>query len=232
MYYIIIKLLGISEMRNSSVTIIGVAKDVADHLPYILEQIEELSRQFKYSRAIFVEGDSVDNTLNKFVKWANQSNANRTIFTNSAKNKREYLNKSDFNFNNNLLPREGRITIARNIALESYRNISSQQFPTDYVIVIDLDIVVSLFTIFSNKYIMLILKTITVIITINNAITILIIITIIKGFLLDGIRDSFAKMVNRNHSYYRKNNIQIVTSYCYCYYFNNSSINKLIIFQR
>ena len=131
-------------MKNSSVTIIGVAKDVADNLPYILTQIEELSNQFKSSRVIFVEGDSVDKTLSIFIKWANQSNSNRTIFTNSARDKREFVNKKDFNFNNMLLPREGRITVARNIALESYRNISKINLPSDYIIVIDLDIVVKI----------------------------------------------------------------------------------------
>lgn len=54
---------GYSVMKASNVTILGVAKGVAHQLPYVLRQVEKLSALFQYSRTIFVEGDSEDETL-------------------------------------------------------------------------------------------------------------------------------------------------------------------------
>ena len=104
-------------------------------MPNVLKQIEHLAMQFKASRAIFVEAQSNDKTAALLTKWAAESPSNRTAIVN-------YFNSSwdqelaGF-FNGRKMPREGRIAMTRNGALEALHNSTK----TDYVIVIDLDIV-------------------------------------------------------------------------------------------
>jgi hypothetical protein len=57
---------GFEVMRESNATIIGVAKNIADRLPFLLRQVDHLSQLFSFSQAIFVEGDSTDQTYQVF----------------------------------------------------------------------------------------------------------------------------------------------------------------------
>jgi len=48
----------------NSVVIIGCARDVAKHLPFVFEKIEMIKSLFKESKVIIYENDSKDDTLN------------------------------------------------------------------------------------------------------------------------------------------------------------------------
>jgi glycosyltransferase involved in cell wall biosynthesis len=125
---------GIIEMNKSNVTIVGACRNVGKHLKNVLKQLEELSLNFEYSRVIIVEGDSTDNTRSILLTWSKLSPHNRIIInSNGDKNIKENI----INFNGTFIPREGRITIARNKALHKLNELT----PTKYVIVIDLDII-------------------------------------------------------------------------------------------
>lgn len=124
--------LGLHKMANSSVSIIGVAKNVAPKLPSVLKQISSLSDLFSFSRVIFVEGDSIDDTAKLLRNWVSISSINRTLITSSSVN----ITESSGHFSGISLPREGRITRARNIAMEHLKTLPR----TKYVIVLDLDI--------------------------------------------------------------------------------------------
>lgn len=119
-------------MKNSTAYIIGTGRDIGDNLPTFLRQIDQLAANFEVSRAIFVEGDSLDNSAALLIQWANQSNWNRTVFTISNKNEVEIVGQ----FFGRVLPREGRITMARNIALGAVRSLPRP----DYLISIDMDV--------------------------------------------------------------------------------------------
>jgi hypothetical protein len=104
---------GMQKMKRSSVTIIGIARNVAISLPTILPQVELLGENFATSHVIFVEGDSSDYSRHLLNQWAAISPTNRTILESSSRHLRDtqgvFINKS--------LPREGRIAAARNVAL-------------------------------------------------------------------------------------------------------------------
>ncbi len=125
---------GQAEIRQSDVTIVGVARDIADQLPRLLIQIESLAKEFQFSQAIFVEGDSSDSTLQDLEIWAAKSPYNRTIVTISSFNDMEDVE----GFKGLPLPREGRLAKARNKALDELRNLPVQ---TKYMIVLDMDII-------------------------------------------------------------------------------------------
>ena len=127
---------GQNVMRASTVTFIGITRDQEREMPNVLLQIEHLAKQFKTSRAIFVEAQSNDKTAALLTKWAASSPNNRTAIV-------HYFNSSwdqeqEGFFKGHKMPREGRIALTRNGALESLRNETNK---TDYVIVVDLDIV-------------------------------------------------------------------------------------------
>jgi hypothetical protein len=124
--------IGLEVMRNTDVTFLGAAKDIADTLPGVLKQIDELATYFRSSRAVFVEGDSIDNTKDLLLQWASKSSSNRTILL--LYNQTTVHENTGF-FSNLLLPREGRIAAARNLALAYIRKLP----PTAYLIVVDLD---------------------------------------------------------------------------------------------
>eukprot|EP01035_Chromulina_nebulosa_P017041 gene17041-22550_t len=118
-------------MKSSNVTIVGVCRNLGSNVNLILKQVEVLGMLFKYSNVIFVEGDSSDNTRQLLNKWANKSINNRTIISTPSLLE---ANESQGYFKGMPLPREGRITFARNIVLDQLKS-------TDYVISIDLDII-------------------------------------------------------------------------------------------
>lgn len=105
-------------MANSNVTFLGVGRNLGDGLPKVLKQIEDLANKFQYSRAVFVEGGSIDSTSNILKNWVKISSANRTVIT--MPNNITY--EESGNFKGIKLPREGRLSDARNVGLrELYR---------------------------------------------------------------------------------------------------------------
>lgn len=127
-----VELRGLELMRLSNVTFIGVAKNAGEKLPSVLRQINNLARQFTYSRAIFAQGDSTDGTTQLLNDWARQSAHNRTILMTSSEDEKE----SAGHFKGSPMPREGRIAKARNVALNALYGLPA----TEFVIVIDMDI--------------------------------------------------------------------------------------------
>jgi hypothetical protein len=128
---------GRTVMMNSNVTFLGVGRNLGSRLPILLTQIEMLSHMFHYSRAIFVEGGSTDGTLAILRDWAIASNTgNRTLITMPGTDSHEVCG----HFKGLKLPREGRLSNARNVGLkELYRQVG-EGIKTEYVIVMDLDV--------------------------------------------------------------------------------------------
>ena len=126
---------GKERAQQSSVTFLGVAKDVSYPLPKVLQQIDALAQGFRSSQAFLVEGDSIDETPKILSQWKALSPQNRSIINYSLLNVKDDIGP----FNNSVMPREGRLALARNRALESF--LQSNIPKTDYMIMIDLDIV-------------------------------------------------------------------------------------------
>lgn len=118
---------------QSSVTFLGVAKDAGYYIPRVLQQIEEMAAYFPKSQAILIEGDSVDNTAQVIEAWRQLSPSNRTVLTYSLIDAMETVPA----FNGSIMPREGRLSLARNKALEQL----NFHAPTEYIVMVDLDIV-------------------------------------------------------------------------------------------
>ena len=125
---------GLAVMRASNVTFVGIARDLGPHLSKVLPQLENLAKEFKYSRAIFVEEQSVDNTADVLQKWAAVSPSNRTVVLHYFYDHHEQVGF----FKGRKMPREGRLAASRNEALRTLHKMPEK---TDYVIVVDLDIV-------------------------------------------------------------------------------------------
>ncbi len=125
---------GKEEMARSSVTVLGVAKNIAHKLPTFLPSIEQLVSYFPESQAVFVEGDSSDETLQILQNWASHSKQNRTVYSVSSINEKEKIGV----FAGKLMPREGRLAAARNHALNVLHSLPKK---TKYVIIVDLDVV-------------------------------------------------------------------------------------------
>jgi hypothetical protein len=106
--------LGHQVMQSSSVSIVGVGRNVADRAKYLLPQIETLAAQFNRSQVIFAEGDSSDDSATVLQSWAAADPLNRVILTAMT----EELTENIGNFVNTPLPREGRISVARNVVLQ------------------------------------------------------------------------------------------------------------------
>lgn len=128
-----IKNKGQKVMKYSSVSIIGVGRNIEDKLPTFLIKVNELGAQFQFSQFIFVVGDSTDNSVTLLKNWEDDSKDSRVVLTVDSLGEVESVN----GFAATALPREGRIAMARNLALRELR----KRTQTDYVIVIDMDIV-------------------------------------------------------------------------------------------
>lgn len=120
-------------MKRSSVTIVGVGKDIAARLPTFLPQVEFLASEFNYSQAAFVEGDSSDSSRELLMKWAAKSPKNRTIVTVASAKDKDSIGV----FKGLILPREGKLSIARNHALDVIRKLPV----TDFVVMVDMDVI-------------------------------------------------------------------------------------------
>lgn len=123
-------------MGFTNVTFLGVGRNLGPSLPLVLNQIAFLSHEFGSSRAIFVEGGSKDNTSQILQSWVDSSPTNRTLIIMGADDAFE----SSGHFTGMKLPREGRISNARNMGLSELYRVAEQGIKTEYVIVVDLDI--------------------------------------------------------------------------------------------
>ena len=125
-------------MKQASVTIVGVGKNVEHHLvSSLIAEIDQLCDQFKETHVHFVLEKQVppdsEGALKNLQRWADDTRFNRTLNILNTMDAVEYYE----HFNGTAMPREGRIATARNAALEAYRKGAR----TDYLINIDLDIV-------------------------------------------------------------------------------------------
>lgn len=127
---------GQRSMGYTNVTFLGVGRNLGPRLPLVLNQIAFLGQEFGSSRAIFVEGGSKDNTTQVLQSWVNSSPTNRTLIIMGEDDAFE----SSGHFTGMKLPREGRIANARNIGLSELYRVAEQGIKTEYVVVVDLDI--------------------------------------------------------------------------------------------
>lgn len=127
--------IGALEMASSSVTFTGICRNSGDKLPELLARVNQLAAAFHYSQALFVVGDSDDNTFEVLSAWAWQSTANRSIV---ASHDEDGLVETYGPFQGTKFPREGRIATARNRVLAALRMTLPS---TDYVINLDMDII-------------------------------------------------------------------------------------------
>jgi hypothetical protein len=129
---------GADIMEQSSVTVIGVGKNVEHNLvSKLFKQFNELKKEFKEFRVILVLEDrpSFSADVHMIKEWEQALPAYRTLlFVNTSTMEDELAPVKGLK-----LPREGRIAVARNVALQRYRENVEEQ--TDYVMVVDLDIV-------------------------------------------------------------------------------------------
>jgi glycosyltransferase involved in cell wall biosynthesis len=96
-----------------------------------------LSHEFSYSMAIFVEGGSIDDTPAILEAWARSSPSNnRTIITIKGNDSFE----ESGHFKGYKLPREGRLSNARNVGLTELFRLEKLGVKTEFVIVVDLDV--------------------------------------------------------------------------------------------
>ena len=123
-------------MQKTNVTFLGVARNLGPRLPILLQQIEYLAQEFNHSRAILVEGGSSDNTSDILQKWTGSSVTNRTLIKMPGNDSFEELG----HFKGLKLPREGRLSNARNVGLSELYRLANMGIKTEYVIVVDLDV--------------------------------------------------------------------------------------------
>lgn len=133
-----IERLGLQEMGRSSVTIVGLARNAESKLVSVLKQVEGMGALFQSSRTVFAEGDSTDNSKQILQDWTARSTSNRTLL--DVGNLQDLKEPDGTPFAGKTLPREGRIGTARNALIDAMRNGVAKNNPTDFVIVVDLDI--------------------------------------------------------------------------------------------
>ena len=120
-------------MKDTNVSFLGVGRNLGSRLPKVLAQIDLLAQQFQYSRVIFAEGGSTDDTKAILRQWSALSPFNRTIITVDT----EQHVEEQGHFQGQKMPREGRLAEARNVGLRTLYQLPSK---TEYVIIIDLDV--------------------------------------------------------------------------------------------
>jgi len=114
---------------NSKVTIAGAAKNCANHLPKVINNIENIAKNFSNVGYVFVENDSRDNTKSILKNW-------RDLLKNGG-------TKPDFHLISldgldTIKARTARLEVARNTyieAIKSHKNLCN----SDYLIIIDMD---------------------------------------------------------------------------------------------
>ena len=129
---------GLEKMMQSRVVIAALARNVETKLPSILRQIQRLSNYFKETRIIIAEGDSADDSAKVLNDWVQLDYKRRVLLNTSG-----LMNavESSGPFANSPLPREGRLSRARNAIIDYLReHTQPPQQQEDYVLVLDLDV--------------------------------------------------------------------------------------------
>jgi hypothetical protein len=121
------------EMNEAKVAFVGVGKGIAAiDMKSMLTQLEKLSSYFKETQYILVIEHSEPSTESELLKWSDKDPKNRNVlFTVKS------TNEPRGNAVHEVLPREGRISLARNTALDAYRK---SKFEADYIIAFDVDV--------------------------------------------------------------------------------------------
>ena len=127
---------GLEHMSKNSVVICGIARDCSSQLSKLIPKLENLGTRFKSYKIIVIENDSADDTAEVILAWAARNQNVIPILFSENREIARHLNTNpeesrDFNHS-----RIARIAFARNLYLQELCKFQ----PTDYVIVIDLDI--------------------------------------------------------------------------------------------
>lgn len=119
---------GKAKMRNSSVVITGLARNIAPVVGKTIARIERTGRMFKSYKVVIFENDSKDNTAEQLQAWA-AANSNVTILT---ENRNDPINPGI-----RCLDRATRMALYRN----KYRQFIADNYADiPYTIVIDTDL--------------------------------------------------------------------------------------------
>lgn len=127
---------GLEHMSNSSVVICGIARDCSSQLSRLIPKLEALGTTFKSYKIIVIENDSSDDTAEVVLAWAAK---NQNVIPVLFSENREVAAQLDARSEKSRdfgQSRISRIAFARNLYLNELQ--SYQQ--TDYVVVVDLDI--------------------------------------------------------------------------------------------
>lgn len=127
---------GLEYMSKKSVVICGIARDCAPQLARLIPKLETLGTKFKSCKFIVIENDSKDDTAEVILAWAAKNqNVISILFSESrmiaARQSMRSGESRDFDDS-----RISRIAFARNLYLHELHGFQH----TDYVIIVDLDI--------------------------------------------------------------------------------------------
>ncbi|MEM9819879.1 MAG: hypothetical protein AAF985_02360 [Bacteroidota bacterium] len=119
---------GYQKMKEQSIVICGLARDLIDGLPNAMARIECLGKKFKDYRVVIVENDSVDGTAEMLQYWQ-RVNPKVQVLSQQL-NAQKWADVQD---------------LARTTAMANYRNqyldyVRAQQYAFDFLLVFDLDI--------------------------------------------------------------------------------------------
>lgn len=121
---------GLETMKNSSVFICGLARNIATTIPYTIARIERLASMFKNADIFIYENDSEDATRDLLVDWE-FSSTNVDIQDEKLRNEKLKQNK----------------TVSRRVDMAYYRNKYLNEFYNrrklkhyDYLLILDMDL--------------------------------------------------------------------------------------------
>jgi hypothetical protein len=119
-------------MAQTSVTIALIGRDVDRELPYVLKNIEGLSKRFKRSHVVLVENDSRDKTVSTFLHWGHQFNASSSPSTQTS----SQLISFKGNFGHKSI---NGLALARNKYIEAFVSANIPNPVFDFLIAVDTD---------------------------------------------------------------------------------------------
>lgn len=123
-------------MSNSTVVMCGIARDCSSQLSRLIPKLEALGETFRSYKIVVVENDSADDTADVVLAWAAKNqNVIPVLFSENKKltNKVREGSEEPHDFGRS---RISRIVFARNLYLNELHTLPT----TDYVIIVDLDI--------------------------------------------------------------------------------------------
>jgi hypothetical protein len=119
-------------MAQTSVVIALIGRDVDSELPYVLKNIEGLSRRFKRSHVVLVENDSSDKSVSTFLSWGLQFNASSSPNTQTSAQLISFKGKFGHKSINGL-------AFARNKYIEAFVSANKPNKVYDFLIAVDTD---------------------------------------------------------------------------------------------